>query len=275
MKKERIALASLVLILLSATSANFQNVNAQYTEDGKLFSLASGVNIISPSNLTYTSTPILNITMRDFLCPDAYNVSVVYTVDGGDNVTLPVTVTFVPIVNTICCYLVAGNVELQPLTDGSHCMTVYANCRRINYVNGNWPALIYANKTVYFTVNDGTPPTIIDMSVTNTTYSQHNITLNVTTDEPTSWMGYSLDGNQNVTIAGNTTLISLTNGPHTLNVYTNDTVGNMGSSGTIEFNIDTASVELLTLEIGIPIAAAVLVVLLFVAFRKNRAVASN
>jgi len=36
---------------------------------------------------------------------------------------------------------------------------------------------------------------------------------------------------------GNTTLTELSSGSHTLTIYANDTVGNMGTSSTIDFNI--------------------------------------
>jgi len=52
-------------------------------------------------------------------------------------------------------------------------------------------------------------------------------------------MGYSLDGQLNVTITENTTLPGLPDGPHSLIVYANDTAGNMGSSDIVYFTVDT------------------------------------
>jgi hypothetical protein len=57
--------------------------------------------------------------------------------------------------------------------------------------------------------------------------------LNFTVDEPTSWIGYSLDQQDNVTIAGNVTLTGLPDGAHQVKIYANDTVGNIGVSETI------------------------------------------
>ncbi len=54
-------------------------------------------------------------------------------------------------------------------------------------------------------------------------------------------MGYSLDGEMNVTIAGNTTLTGVLDGSHHIVVYANDTAGNMGASGTVYFTVDTTS----------------------------------
>lgn len=285
MKKPYVAFGSLLLILLSAISVSCQIVKAQYTQEGNPCPLAGGVSIISPSNTTYTSSPLLNVTMQSILSPTIYDVSVVYSVDGGDNVSLPVKGTVFPIEATItyangttiqgtssvfAYYVIVGSVELQPLPEGSHNLTVYSTCSRFNNENQNWPAMIYANSTVYFTVNQGIPPAISGMTITNTTYNQSIMALNVTTDKPTSWIGYSLDGNGNLTLAGNTTLTSLSNGQHNLTIYANDTMGNMGSSGKIEFEVNAPSPDSPTLEIAIVPSVAVLAVLLFMAFRKRR-----
>jgi len=52
-------------------------------------------------------------------------------------------------------------------------------------------------------------------------------------------MGYSLDNKANATFLGNTTLENLTEGLHSLVIYANDTVGNMGKSDTVSFNVNT------------------------------------
>jgi hypothetical protein len=56
-------------------------------------------------------------------------------------------------------------------------------------------------------------------------------------DEPVNWTAYSLDGEENVTITGNTTIADLPNGLHNVTVYANDTLGNMGVSEIINFTI--------------------------------------
>ena len=86
---------------------------------------------------------------------------------------------------------------------------------------------------------DTTPPTVSIVSPENKTYPVEDVPLTFTVSEPTSWMGYSLDGQTNVTIAGNTTLTSLFDGLHYVVVYANDTAGNMGSSSMVYFTVDT------------------------------------
>jgi hypothetical protein len=50
-------------------------------------------------------------------------------------------------------------------------------------------------------------------------------------------MTYSLDGKEEVSITGNVTLPVLSEGPHKLTFHAEDTVGNVGSSETIYFNV--------------------------------------
>jgi hypothetical protein len=92
------------------------------------------------------------------------------------------------------------------------------------------------SSTVYFTV-DTVPPTISIVSPENRTYDTTDISLNFTVSEPFSWAGYSLNGHENVTIAGNTTLTGLSDSSYNLRVYANDTAGNMGYSETVCFSI--------------------------------------
>ena len=86
---------------------------------------------------------------------------------------------------------------------------------------------------------DTTPPTITILSPENKTYAMNDVALNVAIDEPTSWIGYSIDGQVNITISGNTTMIELPDGAHTVAVYANDTTGNTGYSDTVHFSTDT------------------------------------
>jgi len=79
------------------------------------------------------------------------------------------------------------------------------------------------------------------LSPENTTYSITDIPLEYTVNRFFYWTTYSLDGQTNVTITGNTTLMRLSEGPHTLIVYIEDTPGNISSSETIYFTVASAS----------------------------------
>lgn len=85
------------------------------------------------------------------------------------------------------------------------------------------------------TAAPASPPSISILSPQNTTYYSANIPLTFTLNETASWIGYSLDGQQNVTVTGNRTLL-VGEGTHSIIVYANNTVGNMGSSSIVYFD---------------------------------------
>jgi hypothetical protein len=82
-------------------------------------------------------------------------------------------------------------------------------------------------------------PTVIVDSPSNQTYTTDYVTLAFTVDEDVSWMGYSLDWQDNVTITETaTTLTGLTDGSHSLIVYANDDSENVGTSEPIFFTVN-------------------------------------
>lgn len=90
---------------------------------------------------------------------------------------------------------------------------------------------------------DTIPPDIQINNPKNQTYAASvwycgldSFYLNFNINEPVSWMGYSLDGNSNVTISGNVSVDTFV-GNHFITVYANDSSGNMGKSDTIQFII--------------------------------------
>ena len=86
---------------------------------------------------------------------------------------------------------------------------------------------------------DDTPPTVTITSPISTTYSTGTIPLNYFASEATSWCGYSLNGEPNITIenCGSTTLASLSNETHELVVYATDFANNTGSN-SVTFTVD-------------------------------------
>jgi parallel beta-helix repeat protein len=120
-----------------------------------------------------------------------------------------------------------GNTTLTNLSDGTHAIKVYAND-----TEGNMGSSAIVNFSV-----DTTPPTIEILLPQNITYNARGVPLTFTLSEPTSWIGYSFDSTPNASIAGNTTITNLQDGSHTITIYANDTLGNMGRSNTIHFTI--------------------------------------
>ncbi|MCJ7560664.1 hypothetical protein MUO79_08635, partial [Candidatus Bathyarchaeota archaeon] len=89
----------------------------------------------------------------------------------------------------------------------------------------------------YYGPIDTTVPRIAVLSPENKTYYTTDVPLSFTEDEAVSWVRYSLDAQDTVTIAGNTTLTGLSYGSHNLTVYAQDIAGNIGASVTIYFTI--------------------------------------
>ncbi|MCW4028112.1 MAG: hypothetical protein NWE92_00485 [Candidatus Bathyarchaeota archaeon] len=79
-------------------------------------------------------------------------------------------------------------------------------------------------------------PNLMVLEAENTTNTQ-DYPLNFTIDKPSLWMGYSLDGETNVTLTGNTTLAGLAPGLHNLVVYATDIYGVDGASQTVFFTV--------------------------------------
>ena len=116
-----------------------------------------------------------------------------------------------------------------------------------------------ANGAVYVGSADGRvyafweapPPTVAVVSPQNVTYATNNgVALAYAINETASWVGYSLDGRQNTTITGNTTLPTLLEGGHSLIVYANDTSGRMGASTTVFFTVDLPPTGSVTINKG-------------------------
>lgn len=81
------------------------------------------------------------------------------------------------------------------------------------------------------------PPQIRVLSPINQTYNETSVSLVFTVDKAVNWTSYSLDGKDNVTIAGNTTITALSAGLHNITVYAKDEFENIGASETIKFTI--------------------------------------
>jgi parallel beta-helix repeat protein len=91
---------------------------------------------------------------------------------------------------------------------------------------------------------DTTPPTVSVISPENKTYNARGVPLTFTLSEQVSWIGYSLNGQANLTIGGNTTIVGLSDGVHSVKIYANDTAGNMGFSETVYFTVQVISEDI-------------------------------
>lgn len=90
----------------------------------------------------------------------------------------------------------------------------------------------------YTPIGYGTvPPVVHVVSPESKNYTSSNVSLAFTVNKPALWMGFSLDGSENVTLTGNTTLTSLGSGVHNIRIYAKDEFQNTGASETITFKI--------------------------------------
>jgi len=111
------------------------------------------------------------------------------------------------------------------------------------------------------------PPVVSAVSPENETYNATSVDLVFAVNKPASWMGYSLDGQDNITVTGNATISGLANGLHNVTVYARDEFGNIGASETIYFRIESFPT---TLVIASVVTAAIIGIGLLVYFKKHK-----
>jgi N-acetylneuraminic acid mutarotase len=208
---------------------NLLDVNERYAPLG-YGTVPPELRVLSPENKTYTSKDVqLVLTVNR---PTNW---IGYSLDGRSNVT------------------VTGDTELSGLAEGEHSIKVSVNDTFGNLVSAD---------PVYFSV-DTVPPKIVILFPENTSYGETDIKSVFTVDEPVSWMGYSLDGQDNMTVTGNVTLAVLAEGSHSVTFYATDLVDNTGASETVCFVIapfPTVLVVAVAVTITIVVAAAYLLI---------------
>jgi len=122
----------------------------------------------------------------------------------------------------------------------------------------------------YYPIGYGVPPEIKIASPENKTYNSSSVSLIFTVNKPVNWTGYSLNGENNVTITGNTTLSELPNGAHNLTVYATDHFGSTGASDTVHFNVNVPEpFPIAPVAAGIT-SAAIVVIGALIYFKKRR-----
>jgi len=157
--------------------------------------------------------------------------------------------------------------NLTGIPDGNHSLVVYAKEMGTYYAytdswaNGYdweyyWNFEIETSLSVFFTV-DTTAPIVSILSMQNEIFYTSNVDLSFAVNEQISRTAYSLDGNDNVTITGNTTLNSLSVGWHNVTVYASDDAGNIGASETLTFTVAEAFPTVPVATASVAVAASV------------------
>jgi hypothetical protein len=264
MRKEIILQAALVLTLLTSLIIGVQDVKAQSTSPftttqtirepivsftqwhtstsviqtpaNRLADIQPIVEIISPQNQSSFQTS--NVTLTIDVASYFWIIdSVYYQADwqAGIHQIFGVQPNYDDALNAS----ITATFTQIPL--GNHTVEIYANTHDD----------MHALSAVTFST-EGYLPKITCLSLENQTYTSKQLTLNFTVDKPTSWIGYSLDGQENITLNDhsifnigaitNLTIANLTSGFHSLTVYANDTMGDMSASQPINFNIASSAV---------------------------------
>jgi parallel beta-helix repeat protein len=109
------------------------------------------------------------------------------------------------------------------------------------------------------------PPKVSVASPLNQTYSKTSISLTFQIDKIFNWVGYSLDGQTNVTINNNSTISNVAYGSHSITVYANSTFGIIGASKTVDFNVAKSEPFASEIVIAVLIVAAAIVISLVLA----------
>jgi hypothetical protein len=230
------------------------------------------ITMVSPTNTTYNTNNLsLQVTFETYHTgyeggPD-YGTSRLFTyaLDGKnpENITITnASVVRIPGSNVFF----EGSMRLPELTEGLHNLTVRVV---FDYPPPGWdePYSFHTESvsTVYFRI-DTVPQHISVLTPENKTYMLI-VPLQFSINEPASWIGYSLDGQANVTVTGNTNLLGLSVGKHTLTLYSNDASGNPVASETITFTV--ADAVPIVLFVASCLAVGVVGVLLYFKKRKH------
>ncbi len=162
---------------------------------------------------------------------------------------------------------------------------------RIYAIGGGTPTvgssvIVHATTELYLPFGYGTPdpsyvppaevklpterfPTLKVLSPLNQTYKGSSVPLVFSVDKPVDWLGYSLDGAENITIFGNTTLIGLSNGSHNIAVFAKDKFDNVGASETVTFTVSSQLLPTLPIVPTLGATLAIAVVSLIYYYKKR------
>jgi len=160
-----------------------------------------------------------------------------------------------------------GAAVLPELSQGVHNLTAWVRAE-FNQVTTYDPLWIAFSKTITFTV-DTVAPNVTILAQENSIFEKPEVLLNFVSNEPHSRIEYCLDGQDNMTIGGNTALRGLESGNHNVTVYVTDEAGNTGASETITFTIAEHQPFPTTLLIGSVIVVTMVGLGLLVYFKKH------
>jgi len=278
-KKALLIIAFISVFLLSAIArTQFIRVTTANPLIEERYESPPFVSIHSPANGAYVGSVLLNFTIAK--SADWLSTPISFSYLGGISQKL-VSVYFY-IDGNFCGSVTPNSNLLSPfsyslvlpnITDGSHTLVVRADSTG---VVRNWiTSTVYGVPidSVFAVANftlDSAPPNVSFLSVEET-HATSEFPLNFTLNESVWEISYVLDGQENVTVSGNTTLVSLPYGEHNVTVYAADKVGNIGSE-TITFTVAEPEPEPFptTLVVASVITVSVYGIGLLVHFKKRK-----
>jgi hypothetical protein len=246
------AVAGIQLVGLGEANPYVYENPYYYTDDISLKSYVNPpmISMSSPKNNTLYNKDNVFLTFNATIKNSTTATSLIYRVyfktDWLENETEVYRYEFPSYLESIYPFIFGNATKQEPITsfypnlklteipEGKHNITVYV----VGYYYRYPDALkITGCSTIYFAV-DTTSPIINCLSLENKTFATSQVQLSFTTSESVSKISYSLDGQDNVTIDGNTTLTGLSDGGHNVTVYAMDEAGNMGASETVYFSVE-------------------------------------
>lgn len=198
------------------------------------------ISVQSPKNQIYNENSVLAEFSVSLYSWEDYTVQLVieYSLDGS---------TWMPLVGVQQSFVQQSSSEglancrstLRSLSEGSHSLKIQVTAFYTAATGDQMRTPPGVSDTIFFTVNAAEPRVRVLSPMTTKTYNTTTLPLDFAVSEPVDWVGYSLDGEDNVTITGNTTLTGLSDGKHTLRVYAEDTTGSTGASTPSTFYVET------------------------------------
>ena len=233
------ALAILALLVLVVNLVGYSGANP-YTYTGE----------VPPDQETYPpvitiSSPVNNTAYNTSRLPLTFNVTAPQSKTASSSMVIKVTYE-VDWKKEAINVLNGGqeqasfNLWLSNVPEGQHTIVIKAvgsglyKQDEVSYKG----FLIRSTATIYFKI-DRTAPTVLVLPPENVS-STSAIPLNLTVNEACSKIAYSLNGQQNATVNGNSTIPHLPAAQYNVTFYVWDVAGNIGNSETANFTVTLA-----------------------------------
>ncbi len=228
--KRTAILFGLIFTLLLFVAVNLHLVE-NASANGYVFGMMPRTYIHSPENRTYLSDSVpvdVTFEISQRVYDNSSNPTVIQLDNAGYKMNGWSTIPAEYVSENDTWVIFHGETILGNLSEGSHEVRLYCSASTLGSIYD----------TVAFFTIEAHAPTVSVHSPENKTYQINAFPLNVTANEDVVQIRYSLDGKENVTAAGNTTLQDLQNGSHGVTVYAVNKVGNIGTSETVAFTVD-------------------------------------